>query len=179
MMENHSKITFHRKWEQPKMKGRPKHPLKVHVWAGISKRGPTKIMIFEGIMDAQFFVTEILSNGLLPFVQEKFRDGYRFQQDNDPKHTSRLAVRFTVENAVNWWKTPPESPDLNPIENLWHELKHFLRNKAKPHTKDELVHGIARFWAEKVDAAKCAKYIGHLQSVLPIVVARQGRASGK
>ena len=83
-------------------------------------------------MDAEFYVTEILSNGLLPFVQEKFRDGYRFQQDNDPKHTSRLAVRFTVENAV-----------LNPIENLWHELKHFLRNKAKPHTKDEMVHGIA------------------------------------
>ena len=71
------------------------------------------------------------------------------------------------------------SPDLNPTELLWQELKHFLKNKAKSHTEDELIHGIARFWAEKVDAAKCTKYIGHLQSVLPIVVARQGRASGK
>ena len=30
MMENHSKMTFHHKWEQPKVKGRPKHPVKVH-----------------------------------------------------------------------------------------------------------------------------------------------------
>ena len=83
------------------------------------------------------------------------------------------------ENDINWWKMPPESLDLNPIELLWHELKHFIRNIAKPHTKDELVDGIARFWEEKVDAVKCAKYIGHLQSVLPIVVERQGKASGK
>ena len=136
-------------------------------------------MVFEGIMDAEFYVTEILSDGLLPFVRETFPDGHRFQQDNDPKHTSRRVARFMEENDINWWKTPPESPDLNPIELPWHELKHFIRNIVKPHTKDELVDGIARFWEEKVDAAKCAKYIGHLQSVLPIVVERQGKASGK
>lgn len=61
-------------------------------------------MVFEGITEAEFYVIEILPNGLLPFVQEKFRDGYRFQQDNDPKHSSRLAVRFIEENAMNWWK---------------------------------------------------------------------------
>ena len=54
LLENHSKISFHRKWEQPKLKGKPKHPLKVHVWAGISKRGPTRLIIFDGIMDAEF-----------------------------------------------------------------------------------------------------------------------------
>jgi len=31
------------KWEQPKLKGKPKHPVKVHVWAGISKRGDNRI----------------------------------------------------------------------------------------------------------------------------------------
>ena len=43
-------------------------------------------------------------------------------QDNDPKHTSRRAQEFFSEQNVNWW-TPPESPDANPTENLWHELK--------------------------------------------------------
>ena len=80
MMENHSKITFHRKLERPRVKGRPKRPVKVHIWAGISKRGRTKLMIFEGIMDAEFYVTEILTNGLLPFVRQTFPDGFRFQQ---------------------------------------------------------------------------------------------------
>ena len=178
LLENHSKISFHRKWEQPKLKGRPKHPVKVHVWAGISKRGPTRLVIFEGIMDAQFYVSEILTNGLLPFIKEAFPDGHRFQQDNDPKHTSRLARTFMEDEDINWWKTPPESPDLNPIELLWHELKHFLRTTVKPRTKDELVNGISRFWEERVDVEKCTKYIGHLQKVLPIVVAREGKASG-
>jgi len=178
LLENHSKLCFRRKWEPPKLKGKPKHPIKVHVWAGISKRGPTKLIVFEGIMDAQFYVAEILSNGLLPFIQEKFPDDHRFQQDNDPKHTSRLASSFMTENGINWWKTPPESPDLNPIELLWHELKHFLRTIVKPRSKEELVNGIRRFWEERVDAAKCTKYIGHLQKVLPIVVERQGKTSG-
>ena len=39
-------------------------------------------------------------------------------QDNDPKHRSRLAQRFYDGNGINRWRTPPESPDLNPIENL-------------------------------------------------------------
>ena len=43
-------------------------------------------------------------------------------QDNDPKHTSRRAKKFFEDN-INWWRTPPGSPDANPIENLWHELK--------------------------------------------------------
>ena len=178
MLENHSKISFHRKWEQPRLKGRPKHPIKVHVWAGISKRGPTRLIVFEGIMDAQFYISEILTNGLLPFIESAFPDGHRFQQDNDPKHTSRLAKTFMEENNINWWKTPPESPDLNPIELLWHELKHFLRSIVKPRTKEELMNGISRFWEERMDAEKCSKYIGHLQKVLPIVVAREGKASG-
>ena len=40
-----------------------------------------------------------------------------------PKHTSRIAKAFFDQNGVNWWRIPPESPDANPIENLWHELK--------------------------------------------------------
>ena len=61
-------------------------------------------------MDAQFYVVEILlSNGLLPFIQERFPDGHRFQRDNDPKHTSRLASSFMTDNGINWSKTPPGS----------------------------------------------------------------------
>ena len=50
---------------------------------------------------------------------------------------------------------------MNPIENLWHELKEFIRKEVKPRTKDELVDGISKFW-ETVTVEKCNRYINHL-----------------
>ena len=55
--------------EPPKRKPKPKHPLKLHVWAGISRHGATKICIFEGIMDADLYCN-ILEGTLIPFIQE-------------------------------------------------------------------------------------------------------------
>lgn len=84
--------------------------------------GTTKLCLFDGIMNADLYVN-ILRQCLVPFLREAYPNGHRFMQDNDPKHTSRHAQAFFVEERINWWKTPPESPDANPIENLWHELK--------------------------------------------------------
>ena len=94
-----------------------------------------------------------------------------------PKHTSKCAQEFFVRNRIEWWRTPPESPDLNPIENLWHELKEYIRRVVKPMTKDQLVHGIEQFW-KTVTVTKCRKYIGHLHKVIPKVIELQGAASG-
>ena len=155
---------------------RPKHPTKVHVWAGVSKRGRTGICIFEGIMKKELYV-EILDATLLPFISTTYPDGHKLMQDNDPKHTSGYASEWMTDNGVNWWKTPAESPDLNPIENMWHELKEFIRREAKPTTKDQLIEGIAKFW-ETVDKNKCKKYIGHLAKVIPKVIEVEGAATG-
>ena len=78
--------------EPPKRKPKPKHPLKVHVWAGISRHGATKICVFEGIMEAGLYCS-ILKDTLLPFIGEKLPD-HRFMQDNNPKHTSKAAKTF-------------------------------------------------------------------------------------
>lgn len=153
-----------------------KHPVKVHVWAGISREGRTGICIFEGIMD-RFLFTEILDKTLTPFIQEKFPTSHRLMQDNDPKHTSIYARDFITDNNINWWKTPAESPDLNPIENMWHELKEFCRREVKPTTKQELINGIVQFW-ETVTVEKCNKYINHLKKVVPRVIELQGAATG-
>ena len=121
-MESHRRFHCYKRRGKPRYKPRPKHPTKVHVWAGISKRGATGVCIFDGIMDAQVY-TRILETYLIPFIRDVYPNGHRFMQDNDSKHTSRHAQGFFRENSINWWKTPPESPDANSIENLWHELK--------------------------------------------------------
>ena len=179
-MEKHAKLCFCRRWEQLRLKGRAKHPFKVHIWASISKRGVTRVLIFSGNMDSTFYVGDILEKTLLPFIQSHFPDGHCFQQDNDLKHTNRLAQEFMACHGIKLWKLPPppESPDLNPIELIWHELEHFLCTIVKPTTKDELLGGISRFWQERMKAEKCTTYINHLQKVLPLVVQREGRVSG-
>ena len=78
---------------------------------------------------------EILDRTLLPFIHSVFSDGHRFMADNNPKYTSRFAQDYLKAKSVYWWRTPAESPDLNPIQNLWHELKEYIRCETKPKTK--------------------------------------------
>ena len=47
---------------------------------------------------------------------------------------------------MKWWASPPESPDINQIENVWGSLKQFLRSSYKPENLDELKQGIQEFW---------------------------------
>ena len=88
--------------------------------------------------------TDILGTTLLPFIQDVYPDSHKFMQDNDPKHTSRHARQWIEDNGMNWWQTPAESPDMNPIENMWHELKEYIRREVKPRTKSEefLTYGL-------------------------------------
>lgn len=86
---------------------KPKHPLKVHVWAGISRKGPTQIFVFEGIMDSQFYTEHILGNVLKPFVAEEYPTNHRFCQDNDPKHRSKYTRKYMADNEINWWDVWP------------------------------------------------------------------------
>jgi transposase len=179
MMEAHAKLCFRKisSLDPPKLKPTAKHPSKVHIWAGISKRGKTAMVIFDGIMLSDFYIT-ILKIGLMPFISAVYPDGHRFQQDNDPKHTSGAVKAFIEKHNINWWQTPPESPDLNPIENVWHELKHHLRKNIKPRTKQRLVEGITDFWENHFSKDKCIRYIEHLHTVLPQVLIMEGQATG-
>ena len=100
-------------------------------------------------------------------------------QDNDPKHTSRVAKDFFKEKDIKWWPTPASSADFNPIERIWAELKHYITRTVKPISKKELVTGITSFWKERMIAEKCCAYIGHTFSVLPKIVAKHGGITGE
>ncbi len=116
---------------------------------------------------------------LSSFIQAEFSSTHRLMQDNDLKHTSRLAREFFEQNQINWWKTPPESPDMNPIENIRHELKEFIRRETKPKSKQQLINGIQLFWSRStMTEEKCCCYINHIHKVIPKVIENSGNATG-
>jgi len=80
------------------LKQRAKHPIKVYIWGGISKRGATDVIIFTGIMDAERLVT-VFEAGLLPFLRDCYPDGHHLQQDNNPKYVSNRTKDF-LNNMV-------------------------------------------------------------------------------
>ena len=51
-METHTRKCCYKRGRKLRYKPKPKHPLKLHVWGGISLRGRTSVCIFEGKMNA-------------------------------------------------------------------------------------------------------------------------------
>ena len=72
-------------------------------------------------------------------------EDFHFQQDNDPKHTARIVKEFIVYNTSHMLITPPQSPDINPIENLWVEIGKRL-NTFQIISKQVLEDKIIEIW---------------------------------
>jgi hypothetical protein len=90
----------------------------VMVWGCFSYYGMWKLVFIHGTMDAVKYV-DILSNNLASSAESMRLDSFTFQQDNDPKHTSRIAKNYFAAKNIDLLPWPPQSPDLNPIEAIW------------------------------------------------------------
>ncbi|KAK6297445.1 hypothetical protein J4Q44_G00320280 [Coregonus suidteri] len=80
---------------------------------------------------------EILANNVLPSVRAlKMGRGWVFQHDNDPKHTPRATKEWLRKKHLKVLEWPSQSPDLNPIEHLWRELKVCIAQRQPQNLKD-------------------------------------------
>ena len=176
-VEYHARRAYRRVGEPRILRPKPKHPAKIHVWGGISKKGSTSLVLFQGNMTATRY-TQILDAALVPFVKSVHPEGHRLYQDNDPKHTSRRAQWYFHDAGINWWPTPAESPDINPIELVWGSMKECVRNNYKPRSLEELESSLKHYWQTKLTPDTCQRYIEHIQQkVLPRVVEVDGAAT--
>ncbi|KAG1135188.1 hypothetical protein G6F37_013033 [Rhizopus arrhizus] len=98
-----------------------------------------------------------------------------FQHDGDPKHRSKSTIQWLNANRVNYiddW--PAQSPDLNPIEHLWHHLNLKLSlygKKAKG--VHELWERVEKEW-NSFDKEVCRRYIDTMPARIKAVIDANG-----
>ena len=90
----------------------------IMVWGCMGWNGVGILCEVEGKMDAKQYCS-ILEDGLLKSIQKLGipEENVIFQQDNNPKHTSKLADKWFSDQGISVMELPPQSPDLNPIEH--------------------------------------------------------------
>jgi transposase len=178
MFRNTQKV-FYKCGSQPPHKAMVKHPYKIHAWGAFSVKGPIGFFLFTDIMDGALY-RKILTENLFDNANNVMGNRWIFQQDNDPKHTARDTKKLLAQLCPKMLDWPSNSPDLNPIENLWQILKgrvekqvNKVLTKKKPVTAESFREIIQKEW-EGIDKKIFVNLIHSMPSRLNEVIEKNG-----
>ncbi|KAK3559140.1 hypothetical protein QTP86_005021 [Hemibagrus guttatus] len=144
----------------------------VMVWGCSAASGPGRLAVINGSMNSAVY-QKILKENVRPSVCDlKLKRTWVLQQDNDPKNTSKSTSEWLKKNKMKTLEWPSQSPDLNPIEMLWHDLKKVVHAR-KPSNVAELQQFCKDEWA-KIPPQRCNRLIASYGKRLIAVVAAKG-----
>ena len=144
----------------------------IMVWGCFAYNGTGQLKIIEGTMNSAKYIN-ILEDCLQSSAQKlELGPDWIFQQDNDPKHTAKITRAWLQNNSISVMKWPSQSPDMNPIENLWKILKKRIRDR-RPKNLCELKLFAKEEWAQ-IPVKTCQTHVENYRKRLKALVANKG-----
>jgi transposase len=146
---------------------RKKFPKKVMCWAGIGYDYKLDIYIFEDKVNQETY-RNMLDSHFLPFYRERSAYGSLvLYQDGATSHTGSKTKEFLGRKRIKYVTGPPNSPDLNPIENMWA----ILSDKMKRHecdTVENFIRALKEEW-EKISQSQIKNLVNSMNDRIEMV----------
>ncbi len=117
----------------------------------------------------------VRARALKPARTLKMGRGWVFQHDNDPKHTAKATKKWLKKKHIKVLEWPSQSPDLNPIENLWRELKVRVAKRQLRKLND--LERICKEDWDKIPPEMCANLVANYKKCLTSVIDNLGFAT--
>ena len=147
----------------------------IMVWGCMTWDGVGMACKIDGKMDGELYC-QILDDELQETLSyyRKNPAHVLFQQDNDPKHTSKRAQNWFNNHCINVMKWPSQSPDLNPIEHLWNHVKRKLGEyEDPPNSVQELWDRFQEEW-DRIEPIVCQNLIESMPRRIEAVLKAKG-----
>lgn len=152
---------------------RLKYPLKVMIWSCFNANGIGRIHICEGSMTSEKY-KNVLEKYLLPSINDLGVKDPILLDDSARPHRTQLIKNWLDQNQIESVEWPGNSPDLNPIENLWGILKHKIR-KTTIFTKRTLIEKIIYTWNYQIEKSVLRKLSDSMTTRIHNLIKNKGQ----
>ncbi len=138
----------------------------------MSSAGVGPLCFLKSAVNAAIY-QEILEHFMLPSADKLYGDAdFIFQQDLAPAHTAKGTQSWFNDHVVTLLDWPANSPDLNPVENLWGIVKRKMRD-IRPNNADDLKATIKATWAS-ISPEQCHRPIASMPRRIDAVIHAKG-----
>uniref|UniRef100_A0A8C1DVJ0 Tc1-like transposase DDE domain-containing protein n=1 Tax=Cyprinus carpio carpio TaxID=630221 RepID=A0A8C1DVJ0_CYPCA len=149
-----------------------KFPQSVMVWGAMSSAGVGPLYFLRSKVNTAVY-QEVLEHFMLPAADQLYGDAdFIFQQDLAPAHSAKATSTWYKDHGIPILNWPANSPDLNPIENLWGIVKRKMRY-ARPNNAEELKANIRATWA-LITPEQCHRLIDSMPCCIAAVIQAKG-----
>lgn len=154
----------------PKVKKSPS----VMVWSFMTFDTLGPLIIMDENINSKNYI-QILEENIVPFINNSNRkESFIFQQDNAPAHKASKTLEWFKKNNIKVMDWPPNSPDLNPIENVWWELEKAVRDHIpRPTNLNDLKNILFEEW-QKLPEKKWKIWIEKMPHRIRAVIKSKG-----